>query len=186
MDDAATTELIALTRRYRCVGDDERARQLRALDWLARAARPFDRGCFDPGHATGSGFVVSDAGRVALIFHDKLRLWVQPGGHAETGETDIVAVAARETGEELGLTIDPSQLSLFDLDVHRVAPFAGAPSHLHFDYRFLCVLPPVDLPGGSDAHEAKWFTRAELSTLGLDPGLKRMIRKAQAAGIVGD
>jgi 8-oxo-dGTP pyrophosphatase MutT (NUDIX family) len=185
LDDVATTELSALTRRHRCDGDDEREHQLRTLDWLARAPRPFDRDCFDPGHATGSGFVVSEDGRVGLIFHDKLKLWVQPGGHAEAGETDIAVVAARETGEELGLTIDRSQFSLFDIDVHRVAPFDDAPAHLHFDYRFLYVLPAVDLSGGGDAHEAKWFTRAELSSMGLDPGLKRMLRKAQAAGIVG-
>lgn len=154
------------------------------LDWLGGARRPLDRETFSPGHATGSGFVACEDGRVGLIFHSKLNLWVQPGGHAEPGETDIAAVAARETGEELGVPIDAASVSLFDLDVHRVAPRGAAPSHLHFDYRFLCVLPAIDLPGGSDARAAKWFERGELSAIGLDPGLKRMIRKAEAAGLV--
>lgn len=186
MHDATTADLIALTRRHLAGDDDERRHQLAVLDWLTMATRPFDRGAFDPGHATGSGFVVGRDGRVALIFHSKLELWVQPGGHAEPGEANVAAVAARESGEELGVTIDPAAVSLFDIDVHRVAPRGDAPSHLHFDYRHLCLLDAgTDLPGGSDALEARWFSRAELSRIGLDPGLRRMIRKAEAAGLVG-
>lgn len=155
------------------------------LDWLARAERPFDRGLHRPGHATGSGMVISTDGRVALIFHKKLLLWCQPGGHAEPGETDIADVAAREASEELGVTIHPAASTLFDLDVHRVATRGEVPSHLHFDFRFLSVIDPVELPGGSDACEARWFTRDELRSLGLDAGLRRMVAKAETAGLLG-
>ncbi|MBI5309979.1 MAG: NUDIX domain-containing protein, partial [Actinobacteria bacterium] len=151
MSDAIAENLAALLRRHRPADEAERAHQMRTLDWLARAHGPLDRDVFEPGHATGSGFVAGEDGRVGLIFHSKLKLWCQPGGHAEAGETDISAVAARETSEELGVEVSPDQMSMFDIDVHTIAPTPKAPTHLHFDFRFLCVLPAVDLPGGSDA-----------------------------------
>lgn len=184
MGDVNAEELAALLRRHRPADETERGHQLRTLDWLARAERPLDREVFEPGHATGSGFVAGEDGRVGLIFHSKLKLWCQPGGHAEPGETDIAAVAARETAEELGVAVDPERMSMFDIDVHTIAPTPKAPTHLHFDFRFLCVLPAVDLPGGSDALDARWFTREELAKIGLDPGLRRMLDKAVAAGVV--
>lgn len=176
--------LAALIRGHRPEGDTERAHQLRMLDWLRVADAPFNRECFNPGHATGSGFVVSDDGRVALIHHAKLRLWVQPGGHAEAGETEAAAVAARETGEELGIAVPAAEMTLFDLDVHRIARAGETPAHTHFDMRFLCVIPAIDLPAGSDAEHARWFTRTELAGLGLDAGLRRMVDKGVAAGVV--
>lgn len=183
--DQMAEQLAALLRGHRPADETERGHQLRTLDWLARAQWPFDRDVFEPGHATGSGFVAGEDGRVGLIFHSKLKLWCQPGGHAEAGETDIAAVAARETAEELGVPVDADQLSLFDIDVHTIAPTPKAPTHLHFDFRFLCVLPAVELPGGSDALDARWFTREELGSVGLDAGLRRMLDKAVAAGVVG-
>lgn len=180
----AAENLAALLRRHRPHDDVERAHQLRTLDWLAHAASPLDREIFDPGHATGSGFVTGTDGRVALIFHSKLRLWCQPGGHAEAGETSIADVAARESTEELGVPISAGSMELFDIDVHTIAPTAKAPTHLHFDFRFLAVIDPVDLPGGSDALDARWFTREELAQIGLDAGLRRMVEKAERAGLI--
>lgn len=184
MGDAISNELATLLRRHRPADETERGHQLRTLDWLVNAERPLDRERFEPGHATGSGFVAGEDGRVGLIFHSKLKLWCQPGGHAESGESDIAAVAARETAEELGVAVDPEGMSLFDIDVHRISPTTKAPTHLHFDFRFLCVLPAVELPGGSDAVDARWFSRSDLAKIGLDPGLRRMLDKAVAAGVV--
>lgn len=185
MDDAIANNLAALLRRHRPYDDTERSHQLRTLDWLARASRPLYRESFEPGHATGSGFVAGTDGRVALIFHSKLKLWCQPGGHAEAGESSIADVAARESSEELGVPVAAGSIELFDIDVHTIAPTSKAPTHLHFDFRFLAVIDPVELPGGSDALDARWFTRAELAGVGLDAGLRRMLEKAVAAGVVG-
>ena len=46
------------------------------------------------------------------------------------------------------------------------------------------MIDPVELPGGSDALDARWFTRAELAGVGLDAGLRRMLDKAVVAGLV--
>ncbi|MFY9489020.1 MAG: NUDIX domain-containing protein [Solirubrobacterales bacterium] len=176
--------LIEATRRHQADNEEERVHQDAILDWLRTATAPLDRNNYNPGHATGSALILSEQKRVALIFHSKLQLWVQPGGHAESGETDVLNVASREASEELGIAIGPDQLELFDLDVHRIAPTDDEPVHKHFDFRFLAVVEAVDLEPGSDAEDAQWFTRSQLGSLGLDPGLRRMADKAVARNLL--
>jgi 8-oxo-dGTP pyrophosphatase MutT (NUDIX family) len=154
------------------------------VDWLSRSpgVNPFDRDVFVPGHATGSCFVVSTQKRAALIFHKNLKLWVQPGGHAEKGETDPLAVAAREATEELGVTV--GEVELFDFDVHRIAARGEVPGHTHFDFRSLAVIEPVELEPATDAAEARWLTRSEISAIGVDIGVRRMADKAVERGLL--
>lgn len=157
------------------------------VDWLAApGGDPFDRDVFDPGHATGSCFVVASDGRAAMIFHKNLRLWVQPGGHAEPGESDPLLVAAREATEELGVDVPAGSVELFDLDVHRIAPRGAAPTHLHFDFRSLAVIDPVELAPATDAAEARWMTRSEIAAIGVDAGVRRMADKALARGLLAE
>ncbi len=119
-----------------------------------------------------------------MIFHKNLKLWVQPGGHAESGETDPRAVAAREAEEELGISLNGVDAELFDLDVHRIAPRGGLPTHLHFDFRSLAVIDAVDLAPASDAAEARWMTRSEIAAIGVDAGVRRMADKAVERGML--
>lgn len=156
------------------------------LDWLraAPSVDPFDRTVYEPGHATGSCFVLSTERRAALIFHANLRLWVQPGGHAEAGETSSAVVAAREASEELGVFVDPAGAELFDLDVHRIAARGDVPAHTHFDFRHMAVIEPVELAPSSDAAEAVWMTRAQIAAIGVDVGVRRMADKAVARGLL--
>ncbi len=183
-------ELLVLARSHRPHNDVERAHQMAIIDWLSLATsdlareNPFDRDVFEPGHATGSCMVVGSHGRAALIFHRNLKLWVQPGGHAEPGEVDPGAVAAREATEELGVDVAASSVELFDLDVHRIAARGETPAHTHFDFRYLAVIDPVDLAPSTDAAEARWLTRSEISAIGVDVGVRRMADKAVARGLL--
>lgn len=178
-------DLLALARRHRAHDDRERQHQLAIIDWLERPGPdPFDRNVFDPGHATGSCMVLGSDGRAALIFHKNLELWVQPGGHADPGESDPLTVSAREATEELGVPVGADQVELFDLDVHRIAPRNGAPSHLHFDFRSLAVIDPVELAPSSDAAEARWLTRSGIAAIGVDVGVRRMADKAVERGLL--
>lgn len=184
--------LAALARAHRPEGADEERHQLAMIDWLAAPGAmtldPFDRTVFEPGHATGSCFVLSADGLAAIIFHKNLKLWVQPGGHADPGEIDPLAVAAREAEEELGIALDGASIELFDLDVHRIAARGELPSHLHFDFRALAVLPgsaaDTALAPATDAGEARWMTRKEIAAIGVDAGVRRMADKALARGLL--
>lgn len=132
-----------------------------------------------PGHLTGSAMVLDSTGeRLALLFHAKLRRWLQPGGHAD-GNMNLAAVALREATEETGiegLTIDPSPV---DLDVHRVDP-PTEDAHLHLDVRYLVVAPPdARLVANHESTDLRWVWWEELGVYDVDAGLVRLATAAR-------
>src|SRR5690606_41792687 len=78
---------------------------LKAMMDLAHSSRlALARDTYDPGHFTASAFVLSpDSRSLLLIFHKKLGMWLQPGGHIESTESELVESARREAREEAGL-----------------------------------------------------------------------------------
>ena len=105
---------------YQPLDPREAAFRERMLSLLQLSA-PLSRGHFTPGHLTASAFVVSPDDELLLIFHRKLGIWVQPGGHIEPGDESLLDAARREVAEEVGLDLggDPSE------DVVRLAGGAG-------------------------------------------------------------
>ena len=156
----------------------ERAHHARMLALLATTDAPFMRDQFDPGHFTASALVISrDAGKVLLIHHPTLSLWLQPGGHVELGDATLVAAARREVREETGLeaTIAPA---CFDLDIHEIPARGAAPAHLHHDIRFLAIVDGLPTPASAERVEARWLTPRQAATLTTDESVRRMVRKA--------
>src|SRR5258705_4171245 len=87
---------------YRPEDPRERGFRERMLQLLELSA-PMSRDHFVPGHLTASAFVLSpERAAVLLIFHKKLGIWVQPGGHIEAEDESLEAAARRELGEEVG------------------------------------------------------------------------------------
>ncbi len=185
-------------------GDDPRAALLQALERHAPAdheetedaarivafvraqPRPFDRG-IRAGHLTGSALVVAaDGRRVLLLRHRKLQRWLQPGGHAEPGETRGEDVALREAREETGLTdlaLHPAAPRPLDVDVHAIPARGADPAHLHLDLRYL-VTAPDDIETRrclDETDDLRWFSWDELGALDLDHGLRRALAKARRA-----
>lgn len=127
-----------------------------ALAGSERAA--FFRDTFDPGHFTASAFVLSpDGTRLLLIFHRKLRMWLQPGGHIEPTDRDLVEAARREVTEETGLDELCLEDPMFDIDVHRIPAFGETPAHLHHDVRCVMVASRLEVRAGDDVSDARWF-----------------------------
>jgi 8-oxo-dGTP pyrophosphatase MutT (NUDIX family) len=143
------------------------------------------RSC-EPGHLTGSAFVVDPgSGRFLLLHHTKLRRWLQPGGHAD-GDANLAAVALREAGEETGIEGLRVVVPPIDIDIHRVAPPREQP-HDHLDVRFLVVTPPGAVAvGNHESTDLRWATLDDLDELGCDPGVRRMaeagLRQLRALG----
>ncbi len=69
-----------------------------------------DNECFERKHVEGakhiaaSVFLVNQNNEVLLLWHRKIKQWVQPGGHCD-GNDNIIDVALRELEEETGVKI---------------------------------------------------------------------------------
>jgi 8-oxo-dGTP pyrophosphatase MutT (NUDIX family) len=166
--------------------DEEEARDRdQIMDFVLRHPRPFNRG-IEEGHLTGSAVVVSaDGTRVLLLHHRKLDRWLQPGGHADPGETTGEQVALREAFEETGLeglALRPGAPRPLDVDVHDIPARAHEAAHQHLDLRYLVDAPPGATlsPQMEELREIRWVDWNEVGALGPDHGLRRALGKARA------
>ncbi len=170
--------LQTLIRDYLPADTREAAFQARMLDLSEAEGDPFARAHFGPGHFTASAFILSpDQEQLLLILHAKLGLWLQPGGHVDPEDGDLLSGARREVEEETGLSLAGGVLH--DLDIHGIPanPRKGEPAHEHFDVRFRFVSPTWDVAAATDALDAKWVPLAEVDDAGTDDSVLRAVRK---------
>ncbi len=129
-------------------------------------------------HFVTSVYVVHD-GATLLHEHDRLGLWLPPGGHIDRDELPHKA-ARREVREETGLDITlvtdqpgpqaeqarplprPQQLQLEDINVHEEAV-----GHQHIDFVYYAhttgrTIDPA--PGEQPAADWQWFDQETLVT----------------------
>jgi len=158
-------------------GADQSATRVEVLDFLASQPAPLER-TNTTGHLTGSALVIDPRTlQVVVLFHHKLRRWLQPGGHAD-GDGDLARVAWREATEETGIVglrvVEPA----VHLDIHEVLP-PREPPHLHLDVRFVVLAPPgAPLQGNHESDDLRWVDAEELPGLGADPGLVMLAARA--------
>lgn len=152
----------------------------RRFDELVSAhADALDRTC-RPGHLTGSALVVEHgADRVLVLWHNKARRWLQPGGHAD-GDGNLAHVAWREASEETGIDGLAVVSPAIHMDIHEFRPPDEDP-HLHYDVRYV-VLAPADAQPVAN-HESgglRWVTLDELAGLDPDEGLVELAERGVA------
>ena len=134
-----------------------------------------------PGHLTASSLIMNEErSRVFMIYHAKLKKWLQPGGHAD-GDEDLYRVAKKEVLEETGLS-DLKLLtpSIFDIDIHPIPARDEFPEHLHFDIRFAFEAKEDDrFVSNHESIQLGWKYLDELDTmLESNSSIGRMILKA--------
>jgi 8-oxo-dGTP pyrophosphatase MutT (NUDIX family) len=142
---------------------------------------------------TGSALVTTPSfDAVLLTLHGKLNKWLQLGGHAD-GDPDLSNVAAKEVGEESGLTTydflryegvfgeGTDGLPLpFDLDHHDIPARKSDPAHVHYDVRYVIVADPSAPLGISDeSHDLKWLPLAEARRLTTERSMHRQFDKLE-------
>jgi 8-oxo-dGTP diphosphatase len=115
----------------------------------------------------GVGAIIVEDGRVLLIKRAKAPLlgeWSIPGGMLELGET-LRQGAEREALEETGLVVRATDLlGVFD----RIVPDETKRTLYHYVLiDFLCQKISGDVLAAADASDARWFNRADLSSLSL-------------------
>lgn len=170
-DSTRLDDVSATIERLSSPDQSEALQAMRLL--LEQRPAPLDRR-ERPGHFTASALVVNtNRDQMLLLHHSKLRIWVQPGGHAD-GNANLPAVALREATEETGIAGLRIWSSAIDLDIHRVDP-PNEDSHLHYDVRFLVLAPGTAVVDANHESTAqRWVARGELASFGVDPGLHRL------------
>ncbi len=140
---------------------------------------PFSRSHFIPGHFTASAVILSpDRGALLLIYQSKLHRWLQPGGHVETEDGDLVATAQREVLEEVTMKVGtPDRPGAIDVDVHFIPARKDEPQHEHFDVRFVFHAESLDAVAGSDAKDFRWVPIAQVTEELTDASIMRVLAK---------
>lgn len=149
-----------------------------------------------PHEWTASVLVLRPDRRVLLVFHDKLGVWLGPGGHVEPGESPDQA-ALREVREETGLSIalvgarDPSLedpahgvecLTLPYVILKELIPDARRP-HIHLDLiycaRLTTSVAAAEATITSD-HQARFATEAEIPALPMFSNFRALLARVFA------
>ena len=140
-------------------------------------------------HFTATGVVFNNDGKVLMIKHKKLGVWLPPGGHIdenelpckavlreifeETGVSASVISAARDTGfttadYELPL---PMEILLEDIE--------GNGLHNHIDMIYLCKSDDSALnPQESEIDSIGWFHPSEVKKLETFENVRTSVKKA--------
>ncbi len=180
------SDLLSAIERHSCSDEKEKKDRAAIVALLARGARAFSRAEYEPGHITGSAFVLdAKEEKVLLVHHAKLDRWLQPGGHAEGAEADAYATALREATEETGiagLMPHPTAARPFDVDVHRIPERRKGdqlePAHDHHDVRYVFVAPPgAATTLSEESHALAWRPLAEACGPDSDAAFRRAIGK---------
>jgi 8-oxo-dGTP diphosphatase len=128
----------------------------------------------------GVGAIIIEESRVLLVkrAHPPLQAqWSIPGGVLEVGEL-VREAAVRETREETGLMVEPSDLlGVYD----RILRTPEKRVQYHYVLiDFLCRRVGGELAAADDAAEVRWFTHDELPRLKLAEDTLDVIRKGFA------
>ena len=151
----------------------------RMQELLDGADDPFAADSLVPGHFTASAFVLApDRDALLLIHHARLGKWLQPGGHVEEEDADVLAAARRELAEEVGMKDVPlAHDGIFDLDIHPIPASGEQPAHEHFDVRFAFRAENYRFTAGSDARAARWVSIEAVGELESDQSVMRAVDK---------
>ena len=181
--------LRTLLAQHQPFDDLERAHRDATLALLDVPGDPFAHDHFEPGHVTASAFVLSPDGEsLLLILHGKLHRWLQPGGHIEPEDADVLEAARRELMEEVSLhqlPLSPLVSGIVDIDVHviparrNVQGHGDDPEHRHFDVRFLFQAEHWQFDAGSDAHAGRWIALSAITHVESDASVMRAVTKLQ-------
>ncbi len=186
--DAATFQNILC--RYLQHFPEERELLGRLSSLLEGGADPFDRKNME-GHITASALVFDpDEARVLLVHHRGLNLWIQPGGHIEATDPDLMAAVRREVAEETGVTeLQPHPWHAdrpfpFHINSHRIParPAKGEGAHWHHDALYLMRAPAgAEIrPQLEEVGAVRWVPPRVLQE-STDPTLRGIYAKVSSA-----
>ncbi len=142
-------QLLSLYDSYIAQYPDEVGRIAIFYDFINKytGSELYDRKNFE-AHITTSAFIIDKLGKHMLMLeHKTLKRWLQPGGHYELTDADLLASSLREAVEETGIPTDEllylpilaDTIVPFDIDPHHIPENTKKqePSHFHLDVRYV-------------------------------------------------
>ena len=139
-------------------------------------------------HFTATGFVFDDDGKILMVKHKKLGVWLPPGGHIDENELPCDAVV-REVFEETGVKVQvissgrddanpycrelalPLEILLEDID--------GDGTHNHIDMIYLCrAESSVLAPQEAEVDGIGWFSPSQVIELDTFENVRESVKKA--------
>jgi 8-oxo-dGTP pyrophosphatase MutT (NUDIX family) len=140
-------------------------------------------------HYTASAVVLDDEGRVLLVHHNKIGMWLYPGGHIDPNE-DPAQAALREVVEETGVVASvigepafshpavrshPAPWAIIEMDVVDVK--VGA--HRHIDAVYVCRATGGDLTAQlEEVAGVRWVTIADVAGLPTPAEMPELVAAA--------
>ncbi len=159
-------QLVQSVRRYAKKYPQEQESCRAYIDFVIRQPDCFLRKLMI-GHVTGSAWIINpEKTHCLLVFHKKLKRWLQPGGHAD-GMENVFLVAKKEAEEETGLlNLHAPTGEIFDLDIHVIPERNQEPAHKHYDLRYLFIADPSEpLQTSEESLDLAWIPFDQLSKM---------------------
>jgi len=133
----------------------------------------------------GAGVLVRDGPDLLLVrraVDPHAGQWTAPGGHVETGESPAEA-AARELGEEAGLTVDPAALD--PVSTHALGPREGKYT-VSVLFETTREATGGDPTARSDAGAVGWFDARTVEDGGTGVDVRGYVREGLRSVLDGD
>ncbi len=176
---AATSSLAGLLDRYHPESEAETADLWRVRALVEAADDPWRRDL--PLHITASALIVHPGtARVLLRWHQRQQAWLQVGGHGDPGESDPLAIAAREASEETGLAdLEPwPDAAIRHIVIVGVPAGKGEPSHEHADIRyFMATRTPDQARAEHEDAPLRWLSLTAASEITSEPNLRATLAR---------
>ena len=139
-------------------------------------------------HFTATGIVFNSKKEILMIHHNKLQVWLPPGGHIEANELPDNAVL-REIFEETGIRatiINKKRELSLDYSMELEIPFVilledieGDGTHNHIDMIYLCKAINEDyVLQETEVHGIGWFTLDQIKELNTFDNVIKTISQA--------
>ena len=128
-------------------------------------------------HFTATGIVLNPNREVLMIYHNKLQVWLPPGGHIDENELPTDAVLREifeETGVQAEIVPNKRELDCNDTHVFQVdMPFVilledieRDGMHNHIDMIYLCTAKDTKLkPQENEVSDIGWFSLDQVKAL---------------------
>ena len=166
---------------YRPLGETEEADVARMRRLADAENDPWLRSL--PLHFTASALIVHPpTGRVLLRWHQRQQAWLQVGGHGDPGETDPLAIVAREAEEETGLTdlVPWPDAEIKQVVIVDVPPGKGEPAHQHADVRFfMATSTPDAIRAENPQAQLRWLTLPAARDTTSEPNLREALTRIE-------